>query len=206
MRRAILKQERLLTVEQYFELELKSKIRHEYMDGEIFAMSGARRNHSLISSNIGGELYAQLKGKDCEVHYGDLRVRARGTHYVFGDVVVACGELELETYKDIEILLNPTIVFEVLSKSSESRDRGEKAQDYRRLTSLREYLLVSQKEILIEHYIRQTDNTWRLIEYRETSDKIVLPSINSELLLADIYAGVKFPQLKLVKPQNKNDK
>lgn len=205
MKRATANQYDLLTVEQYFELELKSKIRHEYMDGEVFAMSGARRNHSLISGNIGGELYGQLKNRDCEIHYGDLRVRARGTHYVFGDVVVACGELELETYKDIEILLNPTIVFEVLSKSSETRDRGEKAQDYRRLASLREYLLVSQKEMLIEHFIRQTDNTWRLIEYREASDKIVLPSINCELLLTDVYANVKFPQLKLVKPHNKND-
>ena len=202
--RTAAKEQRLMTVEEYFEFESKSKIRHEYMDGEIFAMSGARRNHSLISSNIGGELYGQLKNRDCEVHYGDLRVRARGSHYVFGDVVVACGELQLEVYKDIEILLNPTVVFEVLSKSTEARDRGEKAQDYRRLPSLQEYILVSQKEILVEHFTRQRNGSWQLIEYREPHEKIVLASINCELLLADVYNGVKFPQLKLVKPTSKD--
>lgn len=190
--------EKSISVDEYLALEARAKHRHEYMDGELFLMAGSSRRHSRIASNIGGELYGQLKGKNCEVHYGDLRLRVRTTHYVYGDVSVFCGEPEFEVYKETETLLNPKIVFEVLSKSTEARDRGDKAEDYRRIPSLTEYFFVSQNKILVEHYLRQDDGSWKLIEYRDPADVIRLGSIGCELLVANIFGGVKMPKLHLV--------
>lgn len=97
--------EKLTSVEEYLAFEEKSKIKHEYMDGEIFSMAGATRKHSKIASNIGIEFGYKLKGRGCEVHFGDLRVKARKTHYVYGDVTIFCGEPELDFYKEVEIFL-----------------------------------------------------------------------------------------------------
>lgn len=196
----------LMTVKEYLAFEEKSKTKHEYMDGEIFSMAGATRKHSKIASNIGIEVGYKLKGSGCEVHFGDLRVKARKTHYVYGDVTIFCGEPEFEFYKEAEILLNPKVVFEVLSKSTEARDRGDKALDYRQLSSLTDYLLVSQKQMLVEHYIRQKDGSWKLIEYSEPDEKIILSSINCELLMSDVYYEINIPKLKLVETRKKNGK
>lgn len=187
-----------MSVPDYLEFEQKSKNRHEYIDGEVLLMAGASRRHSKIASNVGGELFGRLKGTGCEVHYGDLRLRVRETHYVYGDVSIFCGEPELEVYKDTETLLNPRIIFEVLSKSTEARDRGEKAEDYRRMPSLTDYLFVSQHKMLVEHYIRQEDSSWKLVEYREPDDQVRLASINCDLALSDIYRDVQLSQLRLV--------
>lgn len=189
--------QKLMTVEEYLEFDEKSKIRHEFMDGEVFAMAGATRKHSKIASNIGIELGYQLKGKGCEVHFSDLRIRSRKKHFVYGDVTIFCGEPELEIYKETEILLNPKIVVEVLSKSTEARDRGDKAVDYRRLPSLTDYVLVSQKRMFIEHFVRQNDGSWKLFEYSEPVKEINFVSFGCRLLLSDIYFEIKLPQLKL---------
>lgn len=101
-------------------------------------------------------------------------------------------------YKETEILLNPKLVVEVLSKSTEARDRGDKALDYRCLQSLTDYILVSQKRMFVEHFIRQNDGSWKLFEYTEPNEKLTLESIGCELLLSDIYFEVKLPQLRLV--------
>ncbi|MET0753326.1 MAG: Uma2 family endonuclease [Pyrinomonadaceae bacterium] len=196
--------EKFTTVDAYLVFEEKSKIKHEYMDGEIFAMSGVKRNHSFTTGNIFRHLANQLEGKNCEVHQSDIKVRVRETHFVYPDVIVGCGELNWESNESV--WLNPQVVFEVLSKSTEARDRGDKAHDYRRLPSLTDYILVSQKEMLVEHYIRQDDGSWKLIEYTQANNKIVLTSINCELSLSDIYFRVQFPKLKLVKPKKKNGK
>lgn len=190
--------ENLINVEEYLAFEEKSKLRHEYMDGEVFLMAGGKRRHSLIASNIGGELYGQLKERKCEIHYGDLRIKARATHYVYSDVVITCGEMQIESYKQMETLLNPQIIFEVLSKSTEARDRGEKAKDYRSLKSLTDYLLISQEEMFVEHYIRQNEGGWKLIEYKEADEEISLSSIECKIALRDVYRQVEFPKLKLI--------
>lgn len=190
--------ENLINTEEYLAFEEKSKLRHEYMDGEVFLMAGGKRRHSLIGSNIGGELFGQLKEKKCEIHYGDLRIKTRANHYVYSDVVIVCGEMQIETYKQTETLLNPQIIFEVLSKSTEARDRGEKAKDYRSLEKLTDYLLVSQEEVFIEHYIRQDDGSWKLIEYKEENEEISLLSIGCQIALRDVYRQVEFPKLKLI--------
>lgn len=189
---------KVFSIDEYLAFEEKSKQKHEYIDGEVLLMAGASRRHSRIASNIGGELYGQLKGKRCEVHYGDLRLRVRETHYVYDDVAVFCGEPELEVYKETETLLNPKVIFEVLSKSTEARDRGEKAQDYRRLASLSDYVFVSQNKMLVEHYSRQRDGSWKLVEHREPDSRIRLTGIGAELILSDIYSGIQMPKLRLI--------
>jgi Uma2 family endonuclease len=190
--------QKIMSVEEYLAFEEKSKRKHEFMDGEIFAMAGATRKHSKIASNIGIELGYKLKGKGCEVHFGDLRIKASERQYVYGDVTIFCDKSEFETYKETEILLTPKIVFEVLSKSTEARDRGDKAQDYRRLPSLTDYVLVSQKRVFVEHFVRQSDGSWKLFEYNQLTEKLKLDAISSELSLADIYFEVNLPQINLL--------
>ena len=194
-----LTKERLMTVEEYLAFEEKSKIKHEYMDGEIFAMAGVKRNHSLANTNISTELNLQLRDSDCEVHISDFRVRVRETHFVYPDVAVACGEIDVETSGEIETLINPLVIFEVLSKSTEKRDRGEKAEDYFKIASLGDYILVSQNRMRVEHFHRESDNKWSLIIYEKPEDVLILDSINCKLTLRQIYLKVKFSNLKVVK-------
>lgn len=198
-----LAKDRLLTVEEYLAFEERSKIRHEYIDGEVFAMAGSKRSHSLIASNIGIRLGNQLENRNCEVHFGDLRVEASETTYLYPDVTVVCGELKLVP-NIFDTLENPTVICEVLSKSTEARDRGDKSRAYRRLESLTDYVLISQNQMLVEHYVRQTDDSWKFVEYTEPSDKIIFESINCQLTVAEIYRRVEFLPIKLVK--SKKDK
>ena len=187
----------LMSVEDYLAFEAKSKVRHEYMDGEIIAMAGASRNHSLIASNINRHVGNQVVSRGCEVHQSDLRVRVRETHYVYPDVVVVCGEVHLAPGV-MDTLLNPTVVFEVLSKSTEYRDRHEKAADYFALDSVREFVLVSQRRMSVEHFVRQGKKEWRLMLFDEPDEGIFFPSLECRLKLAQIYELVKLPALKAV--------
>ena len=179
-----------LTPEEYLAFERKADIKHEYCNGQFFAMSGASRAHNLISLNIAGELRAQLKGGSCEVYMSDMRVLVDAARaYRYPDVVVAC---EVPRFEDdvFDTLLNPTVIVEVLSPSTAARDRGEKFEDYGQLTSLREYVLVAQKEARVTQYLRQ-GTRWLLREYRHLDDVLQLMSINCALPLRDIYEKVK---------------
>lgn len=194
--------EKLMSVEEYLAFEAKSKYKHEYIDGEIFLMAGVKRTHSIISQNISRHVGNKLENEPCEVHQGDIKVRVEETRFVYPDVIIACGDLRWDLNETV--LLNPTVIFEVLSKSTEARDRGAKSQNYRQLDSLTDYLLVSQNQMLVEHFIRQDDGSWKLIEYRDPKDTIRLMSINCQLLLSDVYDKINLPQLKLVSPKSKN--
>lgn len=196
--------ENLMSEAEYLAFEEKSKIKHEFMDGEIFAMAGARRNHSLAGTNISTELSLQLREKDCEVHANDFRIKIRKGHYVYPDLPVACGEILTED-NDLT-LLNPTVVFEVLSKSTEKRDRGDKAEDYFRLESLTDYVLVSQYRVRVEHFSRQKNNEWTLKIYEDLADRLELKSIECEIPLELIYLKLKLSPLKLIERRRKNGK
>ncbi len=196
--------EKLMSEEEYLAFEEKSKIRHEYMDGEIFSMAGGTRKHSLAGTNISTELSLQLRETDCEVHAGELRIRVRDGHNVYPDVAVACGDIL--TADDDKTLLNPTVVFEVLSKSTEKRDRGDKAEDYYRLESLKDYVLVSQYRVRVEHFSRQKNNEWTLKIYEDLEDVVELKSINCTVPLKLIYLKIKISSLKLVEKKKKNGK
>lgn len=181
-----------LTPEQYLAIERKAEFKSEYFDGEMFAMSGASREHNLIGGNVGRELGEQVKDRDCEVYTSDMRVKVTPTGlYTYPDVVVVCGEPRFED-DEVDTLLNPKVMFEVLSESTERYDRGKKAEHYRKLDSLAEYLLISQESVHVEHYVRQPDNHWLLSETSDLKATIQLPSIGCQLSVSEIYRKIKF--------------
>lgn len=180
-----------LTPEEYLAWERKSDTKHEYVGGEIIAMSGASYHHTLLTMNISGELYIQLKDTACTVHTNDMRVRTSPeTSYFYPDILIVCGEPRFED-NTFDTLLNPIVLVEVLSPSTEAYDRGGKFKHYQQLTSLREYILVSQDEVRVEHY-RQQRPEWQPTEFRSLADVLSLTSIDCELSLEDIYRRVEF--------------
>ena len=195
-----------LTPEEYIALERKAipdadTVRSEYVRGEIIAMSGASREHNLITNNISGELRNLLKSSGCETYANDMRVSSPLTSsYFYPDVVVVCEEPRFED--DVfDILLNPIILVEVLSDSTEAYDRGEKFSHYRHLVSLQEYILVSQDKVLVERYRREkkhgtapvTTKDWIFTAFQALEDILPLTAIQCELPLQEIYERVTFP-------------
>jgi Uma2 family endonuclease len=170
-----------LTPEEYLALERGSELRHEYVDGRMVAMTGGSRNHALIVTNLGGELRQQLKGRPCEVYTSDLRVQVSATGlYSYPDVVVVCGEPRFED-PYLDTLLNPTVIIEVLSPTTEPYDRGRTFEQYRTLESLREYLLISQDHPLVEQFLRQEADAWLLKATAGFGEVVSLPSVQCEI-------------------------
>lgn len=196
--------EKFISVEEYFVFEAKAKIKHEYMDGEIFAMAGATRKHNLATTNVSRALGNQLEKTDCEVYASDFRVKIRETHYVYPDVAAACGDILTENNETT--LLNPIVVFEILSKSTEKRDRSEKAEDYFKLDSLRDYVLVSQYRVRVEHFSKQSNNEWTLKIYENLTDAVELKSVDCKISLESIYLKINISPLKLVEKRKRNGK
>lgn len=181
-----------LTEEEYLAFERKSQTKHEYYDGEIFAMTGVRRAHARIATNLSTSLDNQLKDVTCNVYAGDLRLKVPATGlYTYPDLIVTCGE---EKFADDEFdtLLNPIVLIEILSSSTEAYDRGRKFENYQAIESFREYVLVSQTARRIEHYLRESGSEWHYKEIRESGSKITLPTIKCELRLNDVYDKVVF--------------
>src|SRR5712692_1128827 len=180
------------TPEEYLALERKAEYKSEYLAGEIFVMSCASRRHNLISGNVFASLHAQFRNRPYEVYMGDMRVKVSPTGlYTYPDVVALCGEPQFDD-EQRDTLLNPTVIIEVLSPSTEAYDRGGKFGHYRKLTSLVECVLISQEEPHVEHYVRQSDNQWLLSETSSLQDAVQLPSINCTLVLVEVYEKVEF--------------
>lgn len=176
-----------VTPEEYLAFERKAENKNEYVNGEIFAMTGASRKHNLIAGNIPGELRQQLKGKPCQVYPGEMRVKAAAVRsFVYPHVVVVCGEPVFED-DYLDTLLNPTMVVQVLSKSTESYNRIGKSAYYRTIESLAEYLLFAQDEYRVEQYVKQDDGRWLLSDVRSLENVIELKSIGCSLPIGDIY-------------------
>ncbi|HZW35127.1 MAG TPA: Uma2 family endonuclease [Isosphaeraceae bacterium] len=183
------------TPAEYLALERKAKFKSEYHKGYITAMAGASREHNLIGLNLASEIRSELKGRPCEVYAGDMRVFIDRTGlYTYPDVVAVCGQRQFQD-DVVDTLLNPTMIAEVLSPTTETYDRGKKFAHYRQLPSLREYVLISQDQVLVERYIRQGDD-WVLTEFRNLDDRLRLTSIDCEIPLREIYARVEFPEEK----------
>lgn len=181
-----------ITPEEYLALERRAEHKNEYFDGEIFAMVGASRKHNLITTNITRELSQQLKNKPCEVYSSDMRVRIPNANiYTYADLTVACGEPKFEDAQ-VDTLLNPALIVEVLSKSTASYDRREKFAFYRTIESLTDYLLVSQDSVHVEQYTRQPDSRWLLADFRSPEDTVQLDSVQCTLVLREIYGKVSF--------------
>jgi Uma2 family endonuclease len=180
------------TVEAYLAFERASAERHEYVAGRVVALAGASRAHNLITANVTRELGNQLKGTPCETYASDMRVRTTPLRYCYPDVVVACGEPAFED-DELDTLLKPTVLVEVLSHSTEHVDRVEKFAEYRAIPTLREYLLVAQDRIHLEHYVRQPDGEWRLHDVDAPDGTIRLAALGATLQVPEVYERVTFP-------------
>ena len=179
-----------LTPEEYLAFERKATTKHEYLNGQIVAMSGASFAHNFLTMNTANQLYNQLIGGECQVATSDMRVKVTQIDsYFYPDVVVVCGEPRAED-DTFDTLLNPTVVVEVLSPSTETYDRGEKFEHYQQIASLKEYVLISQDKIRVEHYRRQ-ETGWMQTEFRGLEDVLSLLSIGCELRLQDVYRRVE---------------
>lgn len=177
-----------VSLEEYLAAERQTETKSEYLNGEVFSMSGASRQHNLIVWNLAGALYPQLRGRGCEAYVGDMRVHIPETGLcTYPDIAVVCGEPRFED-EELDTLLNPTLLIEVLSPLSETYDHG--AAHYRSLDSLREYLLVSQEEIRVDLLTRQEDGRWLLSAASRLEDTVSLGSIGCTLRLADVYERV----------------
>ena len=179
-----------LTPEQYLEIERKAEYKSEYFDGQMYAMSGASLVHTTVVDNLTGLLWQLLRGGQCRVLSQDMRVQV-GRNYLYPDIIGLCGEAHLaDTHFDT--LLNPTLIIEVLSPSTERYDRGLKFQVYRKIETLREYLLIAQDCVSVEHYVRQSDSTWLLSETKERTATIELPSLGCSVSVDAVYDRVTF--------------
>lgn len=179
-----------LSPAEYLAMERASEERHAYLDGELFAMTGASRPHNLITANILAALHGPLKRRGCEVYAADMRVHVPATGlYTYPDVVVVCGE---PAFQDdaFDTLLNPRLIVEVLSPSTEDHDRGIKFVHYRSIEGFSDYLVVAQDRLLVEHWTRQGDGRWLLTEHRHAAAGVELESIGTALDLATVYDGV----------------
>ena len=183
---------RRYTPEEYLAIERAAEFKSEYVSGEIIAMAGTTRRHVLISANIARRVGNQLEGAPCETYISDFRVQALGA-YFYPDVAVACGDIKLLDDTYLDTLVNPTVVFEVLSKSTERHDRGTKFMRYGAIPSLTDYILVAQDEYRVEHFARINEREWQLpIILTEPSDVLEVTSINSKLTVAQIYERISF--------------
>lgn len=181
-----------LTPEEYLRIERAAEWKSEYVDGEIFAMSGASPRHVLITLNLAAELRNALRETPCAAYSADLRVATdRHRHYTYPDVVVACEPLQyVDEHRDT--ITNPVLIAEVLSESTEKYDRGAKFERYRGIPTLAEYLLVAQDRVHVELYTRQPNAAWVLREWNDAGATIDLASLECSVAIAEIYAKVTF--------------
>ena len=184
---------RKMTVAEYLEIERKAVHKSEFFDGEMFAMAGANNEHNIVKENLVGEMFNRLKGTSCRSYSSDQRVLVDPTGlYAYPDVVIVCGPAIFSSHDD-QSLMNPRVIFEVLSNSTERYDRTTKFRHYTQLPSLQEYILVSQDEPLIEQFVRQANGTWTVRMYHTIATDFMLASIPIEIPMADLYRDVTFP-------------
>ena len=186
--------------EEYLEMERKAAYKSEYHDGEIFAMAGASESHISIVGNLMYLLVGQFKGRDCKAYSNDMKVRVTATGlFTYPDVAILCGEARFDDqHKDI--LLNPRVIIEVLSKSTEANDRGFKFAQFRKLESFRGYVLVSQREPRVETFHRQADGKWMFSECVGMEAVCRLESLDCQILLSDVYDKVTLGEAPAAAP------
>jgi Uma2 family endonuclease len=183
-----------VTPEQYLALDRAASVRSEYFAGEMFAMAGASYAHNTIKDNLIGELYARLKGGPCRTYSSDMRVKIEATKaFVYPDILIQCEPPRFADERT-DILLNPQVVIEILSPSTESFDRGGKFRQYQTIPSLQEYLLVSQNDAVCERFTRGEGGKWEYQAFTGVIADLEFAAVPVRVPLRDIYAGVNFPE------------
>jgi Uma2 family endonuclease len=179
-----------LSIPEYLALERESEMRHEYLHGEMFAMAPPSRFHGILTGNVFGQIWTQLRGRRCEAYQESMRVRTPSGLFAYPDIVALCGEPKLD---ETDSLLNPVLIVEVLSPSTQRYDRETKFGHYRSIPSLTEFVLVAQDRVHVEHFQRQRNDGWLMTNFDNLAQTLELPSIGCRLDLAEIYERV-FPR------------
>jgi Uma2 family endonuclease len=180
-----------MTVAEYLEMERKSEIRHEYVDGYIRAMSGETPRHNRIAGNVYRAFENRFENQPCSAYIEGIRVRVTPTQYRYPDIVALCGEEQFDN-DNPPALLNPSVLVEVLSPSTQEFDRREKFIEYRQIAEMTDYLLIGQDQILVIHYARQSPTQWMVREYAALTDSLTLASLDVTVTLGEIYRKVSF--------------
>ena len=193
-----------LSPQDYLAIERAAEFKSEFFDGEMFAMAGTSKEHSTITVNLTGEFHTALRGKVCQPFSSDLRVKVSANGlYTYPDLTIVCGPVDTEDEK-ADVLLNPTLIIEVLSPGTERYDRGKKFDLYRELDSLKEYVLVSQDQYRVEQFLRGSGAEWGYRVAFKEDDIVEFPSVGCSIPLKDIYARVVFPQEVASEPEVKS--
>ena len=181
------------TPQEYLELERKAETKSYFYRGKIRARPPSNERHCLVAGNLSALIWNQRRDRPCEVFNSDMRVKVDWSGlYTYPDLSALCGDPEFDD-EHLDTLLNPTLLVEVLSPSTEDYDRGGKFELYRQIPSLKEYLVVAQDRVFVEHPAKCDDGSWRLVDYRSLEDELTLGSIECRLRLADVYERVEFP-------------
>jgi Uma2 family endonuclease len=180
----------LISADEYLAFERRQREKHEFFNGEIYLQAGASIAHNLITANIIGSLHQQLRDKPCTVLPSDMRIRTpRRRQYMYPDATIICGSPIFDDEQH-DTIINPIVIFEVLSPSTEQYDRGRKFQAYRTISTLQEYLLISQTMMRVEHFKRHNDMMWLMAEYSRSDQVIELASVSCRLSLGALYEKV----------------
>lgn len=178
-----------MTVEEYLEFEKTSDVRHEYVDGAIYAMAGESKRHNRIGGNIYAALLRHLGDGDCDVYFEAVKVYTSTTKYYYPDVVVICQDTSEDDYS----LSNPHLIIEVLSPLTERIDRAEKLIAYQKQASLQEYVIVAQDRIWVQIHRRQSNDNWAVENYFDLNDEVTFASVNFTTNISEIYRNINFP-------------
>ncbi|MCW3117704.1 MAG: hypothetical protein JWM28_1786 [Chitinophagaceae bacterium] len=182
---------RRYSIEEYLDLEKNAEQKHEYFHGEIFAMSGPKVPHNIISVNLLSSLKQNLKGKPCRPFNSDQRIHIpQNTLFTYPDISIICGEINTLENDEWNIL-NPSVIIEVLSPSTKNYDRGEKFKLYRDIPSLKEYILADSENIVVEAFRVNERSHWELEEYKQITDSLFIKTIQFSISLEEIYEGTK---------------
>ncbi len=184
---------RRYSLEEYLALERESDERLEFWNGDIFAMSGGTLGHERVMGNAFELFRVHLRGRECTVFGSNMQIKVPSAPpYRYADGSVVCGKVEVERFNGVDLLLNPVLVYEVLSPSTEAYDRGDKFTHYKSIASLLEYLLIAQHRPHITHYVKQQDGSWSYSEINGLDGSVYLPSLGITLKLSEIYDNVEF--------------
>ncbi len=199
---AIQKQQRVSSLEEYFELEKSTNEKFEFWDGNVWSMSGAAYAHNQIVMNLSYELTGELRDKGCNAFPSDMRIKVpKYPPYRYPDLTANCGEPIIEKIGGIDMLVNPALIIEVLSESTEAFDRGDKFSYYKSIESFTEYLLIAQHRPHVTQFLKQGDGFWMNTEVNEMEDIVILRSVPATIPITAIYRGVTFPELVPVDPE-----
>jgi len=184
-------QKKSYTIREYLEMEKDTSEKHEYSKGGIFAMAGVSNVHNIIFKNTFGNLFISLKGKKCQPYGSDLRIHIpENSLFTYPDISIICGDI-INSKEDEETATQPTVIIEILSPATKNYDRGEKFMLYRAIPALKEYILIDSESIHAEHFAINKEGLWQLKEYNKPEEKIMIETLNVQLLLQEVYEGSK---------------